>query len=128
VIISSHTVIFILGNYPRYTLKMLGYFNPTFGSNMDKPKRWVKNVIKMSFNPMAGFVHIWPKVGLKQPSILLSVHIVTIHGTYCCIFVLQYIVTPLKCRDLEMVKLFLTWHSWHAKKCIAKKELPESDF
>jgi len=22
-----------------------------------------------TFNPMAGFVHIWPKIGLKQPSI-----------------------------------------------------------
>jgi len=37
-----------LGNH---TLKMLGC------SNTDKPKRWVKNVIK-NFNPMAGFVHI----------------------------------------------------------------------
>jgi len=37
---------------------------------MDKPKRWVKNVIK-KFNPMAGFVHILPKIGLKQPSIFL---------------------------------------------------------
>jgi len=35
---------------------------------MDKPKRCVKKVIK-HFNPMAGFVHIWPKVGLKQPNI-----------------------------------------------------------
>jgi len=34
---------------------------------MDKPKHWVKNEIKKC-NPMAGFVHIWPKVGLKQPS------------------------------------------------------------
>jgi len=32
---------------------------------MDKPKRWVKNVIQ-KLNLMAGFVHIWPKVGLKQ--------------------------------------------------------------
>jgi len=35
---------------------------------MDKPKRWVKNVIKKN-NPMAGYVHILPKIGLKQPSI-----------------------------------------------------------
>jgi len=27
---------------------------------MDKPKRWVKNVIKRC-NPMAVFVHIWSK-------------------------------------------------------------------
>jgi len=25
----------------------------------------------LSFNPMAEFVHIWPKDGLKQPSIFL---------------------------------------------------------
>jgi len=30
---------------------------------MDKPKSWVKNVMKKC-NPMAGFVRIWPKVGL----------------------------------------------------------------
>jgi len=35
---------------------------------MDKPKRWVKNVMK-KFIPVTGFVHIWTKVGLKQPSI-----------------------------------------------------------
>jgi len=34
---------------------------------MDKPKRWVKKAIT-KFNPMAGFGHILPKVGLKQPS------------------------------------------------------------
>jgi len=34
---------------------------------MDKPKRWVKNVIEKC-NPIAGFVHILAKVGLKQPS------------------------------------------------------------
>jgi len=48
--------------------KNAGLFQPNFGSNMDKPKRWVKNVIKKC-NPVAGFVHFWPKVGLKQPSI-----------------------------------------------------------
>jgi len=35
---------------------------------MDKLKHWVKNVI-LKCNPMTGFVHIWPKIGLKQPSI-----------------------------------------------------------
>jgi len=35
---------------------------------MDKPKRWVKNVIK-KINPKTGYVHILPKIGLKQPSI-----------------------------------------------------------
>jgi len=29
-----------------YTLKNAGLFQPKFGSNMDKPKCWVKNVIK----------------------------------------------------------------------------------
>jgi len=29
-----------------YTLKNTGLFQPKFGSNMDKPKCWVKNVIK----------------------------------------------------------------------------------
>jgi len=28
-----------------YTLKNAGMFQPKFGSNMDKPKCWVKNVI-----------------------------------------------------------------------------------
>jgi len=57
---------------------------------MDKPKRWVKNVTKKKctaenessswvniwnyiFNPTFGFVHIWPKVGLKHPRLFLSV-------------------------------------------------------
>jgi len=35
---------------------------------MDKPSHWVKNVIQKC-NPMAGFVHILPKIGSKQPSI-----------------------------------------------------------
>jgi len=34
--------------------KNAGLFNPNFGSNMDKPKRWVKNVFK-KYNPMVGF-------------------------------------------------------------------------
>jgi len=37
--------------------KNAGLFEPNFGSNMDKPKRWVKNVIKKC-NPMAGFINI----------------------------------------------------------------------
>jgi len=28
-----------------YTLKNAGLFQPKFGSNMDKPKCWVKNVV-----------------------------------------------------------------------------------
>jgi len=35
---------------------------------MNKLKQWVKNVISKC-NPVAGFVHIRPKVGLKQPGI-----------------------------------------------------------
>jgi len=38
---------------------------------MDKPKRWVKNVITF-FNPMAGFVHIWPRVKTTR-SVLLYI-------------------------------------------------------
>jgi len=55
---------------------MLGYFNPNLGQ-MDKPKYWVKNVIKNVnptsivhffndiFNPTFGFVHltqIWVQI------------------------------------------------------------------
>jgi len=56
------------------------------GSNMDKPKCLVKNAIKnftveseswswvkiwnYIFNPTFGFVHILPKFGFKQPSIV----------------------------------------------------------
>jgi len=36
---------------------------------MDPLKHWVK--VK-KFNPMAGFVHISPKIGFKQPSIYLQ--------------------------------------------------------
>jgi len=38
------------------------------GSNMDKHKHWVKKTI-LKFNSTAGFVHVWPKVRLKQPSL-----------------------------------------------------------
>jgi len=30
-------------------------------------------ILNYIFNPTFEFVHIWPKVGLKQPSIFLSV-------------------------------------------------------
>jgi len=46
---------------------MLGYFKPKFGPNIDKPSNWVLNDI---FSPKFGFVHILPKMVLKQPSIL----------------------------------------------------------
>jgi len=38
--------------------------NAKNGSKMDKPKRWVKNLMKKKITQW----HIWPKVGLKQPS------------------------------------------------------------
>jgi len=45
-----------------HTLKNAGLFQPKLGSNMDKPKCWVTNVIKkmfkLHFNPTFGFVHI----------------------------------------------------------------------
>jgi len=34
------------GSMLQYTLKYAGLFQPKFGSNMDKHKCWVKNVIK----------------------------------------------------------------------------------
>jgi len=62
--------------YHFYTLNNAGLFHPKFGSNMDKPKCWVKNAIEKItveieswswvkilnyiFNPTFGFVHIWP--------------------------------------------------------------------
>jgi len=52
-----------------YRLKNVGLFQPNFGSNMDKLwKNYVKNVI-YKCNQMALFVHIWPKIGLKQPRV-----------------------------------------------------------
>jgi len=63
-----------------YTLQKAGLFQPKVGSNMDKPKCCVKNVIKKItieseswswvkflnyiFNPTFGFVHL-PNFGLK---------------------------------------------------------------
>jgi len=38
---------------------------------MDKPKRWVKNVIEKC-NPIAGFVHILAKVGFVKPQQFLE--------------------------------------------------------
>jgi len=46
---------------------MLGCFNPILGK-MDKPRHWV-TFLNYIFIPMAGFVHILLKIGLKQPSI-----------------------------------------------------------
>jgi len=34
----------------NYTLKNAGLFQPKFGSNMDKPKCWVKNAIKKMYS------------------------------------------------------------------------------
>jgi len=41
---------------------------------MDKLSHWVTFLNDNIFNPMAGFVHILPKIGLKQPSIFLNVY------------------------------------------------------
>jgi len=67
-----------------HALKIAGLFQPKFGSNMDKPKCWVKNAIKTFaveseswswvkiwiyiFNPTFGFVHIWP----SNPALFLG--------------------------------------------------------
>jgi len=37
---------------------------------MDKLSHWV-TFLNYIFNPMAGFVHILPNIGLKQPSIIV---------------------------------------------------------
>jgi len=42
-------------------------FQPKFGSNIDKSSNWV-NILNENFNPKFRFVHILPKIGLKQPS------------------------------------------------------------
>jgi len=34
-----------LSHYWLYTLKKAGLFQPNLGSNMDKPKLWIKNAI-----------------------------------------------------------------------------------
>jgi len=52
---------------------MLGCFNPILGKIWTNPwvtlgSHWV-TFLNYIFNPMAGFVHILPKIGLKQPSI-----------------------------------------------------------
>jgi len=42
----SNTAYYII----LYTLKNAGLFQPKFGSNMDKPKCWVKNAIKKMYS------------------------------------------------------------------------------
>jgi len=47
---------------------MLGCFDPTLG------QIWTNPAVGLNFNitfltQHFGFVHIWPKIGLKQPSI-----------------------------------------------------------
>jgi len=54
-----------------HSKKMLDILNLILGKNLDKPSHSVKNVIEKC-NPMAGFVRILPKIGLKQPSIFLK--------------------------------------------------------
>jgi len=39
---------------------------------MDNLSHWV-TFLNYIFNPMAGFIHILPKIGLKQPSIFFRV-------------------------------------------------------
>jgi len=43
---------------------------------------WV-TFLNYIFNPMAGFVHILPKIGLKQPSIFQSVSGQLIFDSFC---------------------------------------------
>jgi len=64
------SVSLITGRQIWYTVKKknVGCFNPIFGSNMDKPSHLV-TFLNDIFNPLFEFVHIWPKIGLKQPSI-----------------------------------------------------------
>jgi len=59
----------IVKNIPRS--KNAGLFQPKFGSNIDKPSNWVNldDILIDIFNPKFGFVHILPKIWLKQPSI-----------------------------------------------------------
>jgi len=40
---------------------------------MDKPSHWV-TFLDYFFNPIAGFVHISPKIGLKQPSVFFKIY------------------------------------------------------
>jgi len=47
---------------------MLGCFNPMLGKMWTNPAIGLKMLFKKC-NPMAEFVHILPKIGLKQPSI-----------------------------------------------------------
>jgi len=54
-----------------HSKKNSGLFQPKFGSNIDKPSKWV-NILNDIFNPKFEFAHILPKIGLKQPSIFLE--------------------------------------------------------
>jgi len=46
----------------------LSIFDPNFGSNMDKPKYWVKNLIKI-VTQWLGLSIFDPKLGLNNPAI-----------------------------------------------------------
>jgi len=64
----------LLCNVKKKSLKMLGCFNPNFGSNMDKPNRWVKKKqLGLSiFDPnLSQNTNSW----LKQPSIFYSMYL-----------------------------------------------------
>jgi len=41
---------FVCSSYQLYTLKNAGLFEPKFGSNVDKPKFWVKNATKKIYS------------------------------------------------------------------------------
>jgi len=53
----------------KNTVKMVQYY---YTLKMLKLKHWVKNVIE-KIHPMSGFVHVLPKIGLKQTSIFFRV-------------------------------------------------------
>jgi len=59
---------FLAINFRQIHSKKGWVVHPNFGSDMDKPNHWVTFYIDI-FNPMFGFVHILPKIGVKQPSI-----------------------------------------------------------
>jgi len=50
---------------------MLGYFNPNLDQILTNPVIGLAfdDILIDIFNPKFGFVHILPKIGLKQPSI-----------------------------------------------------------
>ncbi len=61
-----HICIFLLNKF-----KILGCFNPTLGQIWTNPAVEL-NVYIQFLTQKVGLVHIWPKVGLKQPSIFLE--------------------------------------------------------